>query len=249
MPNFKITDLVTTNSPTVDSVLPCVQNNVTKQLSVLQIKEYLDDGTLRELSSGDGYQCSPNPITSTGTISFYSPGLMSLYAGASAPAGWLLCNGASVVVATYQDLFNQIGYTYGGSGANFNLPNLTGRTVFGLDDMGSSASQRVTVTGSTTLGASAGAREHTLTSGQAPLVSHTHAANGSFAVTAGRKRSGNNSSRYTGNPRSNFNTSSGACSVSLSLSIESSSSPTGVSATVPHPNLPPFLLLNWIIKT
>lgn len=143
MPIFKITDLTTTNSPTTDSVIPCVQNGVTKQISVFQIKEYLNDGTLQSLSSGLGYQCNPNPITSTGSVSFYAPGLMSLYAGATAPTGWLLCNGASVLVATYQDLFNNIGYTHGGSGANFNLPDLSGRTVFGLDDMGSSASGRV----------------------------------------------------------------------------------------------------------
>lgn len=249
MPNFKITDLVTTNAPTVDSVIPCVQNGVTKQLSVLQIKEYLNDGTLRELSSGDGYQCSPNPITTTGTVSFYSPGLMSLYAGSTAPTGWLLCDGSSLVVATYQDLFNKIGYTYGGSGLNFNLPNLTGRTVFGLDDMGSSASQRVTVSGSTTLGTSAGAREHILTSSQSPLVSHTHSATGSFYVLAGPDRTGNNQNLYTGYPRRDFNTSSGGCATSLSLSINTSSSATGAASTTAHPNLPPFVLLNWIIKT
>jgi hypothetical protein len=41
-----------------------------------------------------------------------------------APAGWMLCQGQSLPVAAYPQLFAQIGYTYGGSGANFNLPNI-----------------------------------------------------------------------------------------------------------------------------
>jgi len=39
------------------------------------------------------------------------------------PPYTLLCNGASVSTTTYADLFEVIGYSYGGSGANFNLPN------------------------------------------------------------------------------------------------------------------------------
>ena len=40
--------------------------------------------------------------------------------------GWLLCNGASYSTTTYANLFAIIGYTYGGSGANFNVPNYQG---------------------------------------------------------------------------------------------------------------------------
>jgi microcystin-dependent protein len=39
------------------------------------------------------------------------------------PPYTLLCNGSSVSTTTYADLFAVIGYNYGGSGANFNLPN------------------------------------------------------------------------------------------------------------------------------
>ena len=38
--------------------------------------------------------------------------------------GLLKCDGSSKVVASYQNLYNVIGYTYGGSGLNFNIPNL-----------------------------------------------------------------------------------------------------------------------------
>jgi microcystin-dependent protein len=45
----------------------------------------------------------------------------------SADPLWLLCDGSSVLVATYPDLFAEIGYTFGGAGANFNLPDFAGR--------------------------------------------------------------------------------------------------------------------------
>lgn len=38
------------------------------------------------------------------------------------------CDGSSKDTTTYANLFAAIGYTFGGSGANFNLPNLTGDT-------------------------------------------------------------------------------------------------------------------------
>ena len=47
------------------------------------------------------------------------------------PMGWLRCEGQSLRVDQYQVLFAVIGYTYGGSGATFNLPNLSGRAVIG----------------------------------------------------------------------------------------------------------------------
>jgi microcystin-dependent protein len=39
------------------------------------------------------------------------------------PLNFLLCDGSSYTTADYPDLFNIIGYTYGGSGDNFNVPN------------------------------------------------------------------------------------------------------------------------------
>lgn len=72
-------------------------------------------------------------------------GSVSMYGGAAAPANWLLCNGASVSTVTYAALFAVLGYTYGGSGANFNLPNMQGRfpcgvgTGYGLGTSGGAA--------------------------------------------------------------------------------------------------------------
>jgi len=39
------------------------------------------------------------------------------------PLNFLLCDGSSYATADYPDLFNIIGYTYGGSDDNFNVPN------------------------------------------------------------------------------------------------------------------------------
>lgn len=82
--------------------------------------------------------------------------------------------GQSLPVAGYPTLFAAIGYAYGGSGASFNLPDLRGRAVFGKDNMGGSAANRITngVSGiaATTLGAAGGdqnsqAHSHTSTFG------------------------------------------------------------------------------------
>ena len=45
---------------------------------------------------------------------------------------WRQCNGATLSKTTYPELFAVIGYTYGGSGDNFELPNLQGKFVTGV---------------------------------------------------------------------------------------------------------------------
>jgi len=56
------------------------------------------------------------------------PGSLVPYAGnpVSAPSGYLYCDGASYPTASYPALFAAIGYTYGGAGANFNVPDTRG---------------------------------------------------------------------------------------------------------------------------
>jgi microcystin-dependent protein len=58
------------------------------------------------------------------------------YAGASAPVGWLKCNGAAVSRSTYAALFAAIGTLYGaGDGTTtFNIPDCRGEFLRGLDD-------------------------------------------------------------------------------------------------------------------
>ena len=70
---------------------------------------------------------------------YYAPvGMVSPFAGASAPTGWLLCNGDVVtngsgtvqgVTANFAELFGVLAGGYGGAGK---LPDLRGRAVFGV---------------------------------------------------------------------------------------------------------------------
>ena len=59
-------------------------------------------------------------------------GMMTAFAGATAPNGWLLCQGQSISKTTYPYLFAAIGYVYGGSGDNFNVPDMRGNVAVGL---------------------------------------------------------------------------------------------------------------------
>lgn len=53
-----------------------------------------------------------------------------------ASQGWLLCDGRSLPTAHYVDLFDVIGTQFGGSGSSFNLPNLQGQFLRGVDPAG-----------------------------------------------------------------------------------------------------------------
>lgn len=54
------------------------------------------------------------------------------------PAGWALCDGSlkGTTDPLYAALFAVIGYTYGGTGGNFNLPNLQSRFPVGRSTVG-----------------------------------------------------------------------------------------------------------------
>jgi microcystin-dependent protein len=60
-------------------------------------------------------------------------GVVTYFAVSAAPVGYLECNGRSLNTTIYSELFNVIGYSYGGSGNAFNLPDLRGEFVRGWD--------------------------------------------------------------------------------------------------------------------
>ena len=72
------------------------------------------------------YLFNGNPVTLA-----YPAGGVFPYIGRTAPVGYLLCDGASYNRFTYAELFNIIGYTYGGSGNNFNVPDYRDRSLYG----------------------------------------------------------------------------------------------------------------------
>jgi microcystin-dependent protein len=47
------------------------------------------------------------------------------------PPGFLICNGSSLSVTQYKSLHQVIGYSYGGSGNFFSIPDLRGRFIKG----------------------------------------------------------------------------------------------------------------------
>lgn len=56
-----------------------------------------------------------------------APGQTVMTGSATAPPGWVLCDGASLVRANYADLFAVIGTTYGAAdGTHFNVPDFRG---------------------------------------------------------------------------------------------------------------------------
>jgi microcystin-dependent protein len=97
---------------------------------------------------------------------FLPAGSIIQWSASTAPANWLICNGAAVSRNTYSSLFAAIGTTYGvGDGTTtFNLPDLRGRVAVGLDS---------TQTEFDTLGETGGAKTHTLTIAEMPSHSHT----------------------------------------------------------------------------
>lgn len=61
-------------------------------------------------------------------------GTIQAFAFCNIPNGWLLCDGHSVSISEYKELFETIGVTFGGDGKEyFNVPNLCGRFIRGYD--------------------------------------------------------------------------------------------------------------------
>jgi microcystin-dependent protein len=122
--------------------------------------------------------------TTNTTVGLIPAGTILAYATATAPTGWLLCDGSSKATSSYPNLFAILGYTYGGAGANFTIPDLRGKQIIGY---GSSTPAYGTTTPSVdTMGKTGGEQSHTQTVTEMP--NHTHDAAGvgaSADATAG----------------------------------------------------------------
>ena len=161
-------------------------------------------------------------------------GAIEAYAGSTAPTGWLLSFGQAVSRTTYANLFAVISTTYGsGDGSTtFNLPDMRGRAVAGVDNMGGTAASRLTstvLTASNTLGATGGTQTHTLTAAQSGVPAHSHP----ISVA--------NVSNFTGIIGS---TGHGG-TVTYTASTDNN---TAANASSAHPITQPTIVLNYIIK-
>ena len=123
------------------------------------------------------YRISKRDLLSTVPVN--PPGVMMPYAGTTAPNFWLLCYGQEILQADYPELFNVIGFTYKQQGllsdagvAKFALPDMRGRTVMGLDDMGGTGAGRISGLQGSELGNSGG--QETVTIQNVNLPDHEH---------------------------------------------------------------------------
>lgn len=106
----------------------------------------------------------------------------------TAPAGTLVCNGASLARATYPELFEAIGTKFGSvDSEHFNVPNLGGRCLIGAD-------------ATYALGSIGGEARHALSASELPRhthgisastssVSHTHSATATIGSAGGHTHS------------------------------------------------------------
>lgn len=223
-------------------------------------------GVLAATSGGTGLSASGssgNVLTSNGSAWVSSPPVSSVptgtvvaFAGSSAPAGWLLCDGNNTISrTTYAGLFAVIGTVYGsGNGSTtFGVPDMRGRTGVG-------AGTGVGLT-NRSLGSSFGTETHTLSSGEMP--SHNH--NGSTGTMSANATHAHD--LYSGGNRLGimyygFNAIGGGYAGSLfgnqpyysygittTANIDHSHSISSAGGGASHNNVQPSLALNYIIKT
>ena len=121
------------------------------------------------------------------------------FAGATAPDGFMLCDGAELFASEHADLFAVIGTVYGEGEApgSFKLPDLRGRAAIGAGQ-GVDLSDRV-------LGAMAGAETHQLTVDEMPEHDcHIDCGIGQAGNNAGVSSSSSGSIRVGGQPHNNM---------------------------------------------
>jgi microcystin-dependent protein len=90
-------------------------------------------------------------------------------------SGLLPCDGGLYSAVSFPNLFDLIGYTFGGSGGAFATPDLRAKTVINADDMGTPAGAAGIITASwaSTAGGSGGEEQVLLTVDTMPSHSHT----------------------------------------------------------------------------
>lgn len=138
------------------------------------------------------------------------------------PKGWALCNGQTLPINQNQALFSLLGIMYGGDGTTtFQLPNLQG-------------SMPVHAGNGFNQGGAGGETAHTLVTTEMP--SHNHTAQGVSTNATSATATGNTWAVAAQNPYAAAgNTTLGPTAVSTA------------GGSQPHPNMPPYLVLNFVI--
>lgn len=173
-------------------------------------------------------------------------GAVTMWLAAQAPQGWLTLSGQMVSRTQYPTLFALIGYTFGGSGNTFALPDLRGRVVAGHDTDRGGFADRLTTPNSRDIGAAGGVQSVVLNTSQMPSHAHggftnasgehTHTTTG-FLASAG---SGPMGARLEpGTMGAGFQTGTSG------LHLHAIGAEGGGQA---HANVQPVIVLNFIVK-
>lgn len=82
----------------------------------------------------DAVDAQPIDVPAQGDMSV-PPGTIVAFAGTAAPAGWTVCDGSEISRTMYAGLFVAVGINFGGGDgvSTFNLPDLRGRFMRGVD--------------------------------------------------------------------------------------------------------------------
>lgn len=198
------------------------------------------------------YEGQPVEVADLGGGSLVPVGVIWSYAGATAPTGWLLCDG-SEVAAAYTELDTLLNDAYGeGTNGRSKLPDLRGRVPVGPDAMGGTDAGRLSA--NEAVGSSGGAETVDLAEANIPQHGHTATVTDTSGPSIdnywyGRLVfSGSNDGRLTTSGSGNL-VKFYQLSVSHSVSVTNDNWGGDGSGGVDGVNkMPPYLVTNYIIK-
>jgi microcystin-dependent protein len=197
-------------------------------------------------------------------------GAIKPWTKATAPDGYLLCDGGAVSRTTYADLFAVVGTTYGtgDDSTTFNVPNLQGKMPQGFDGntynlAGTGGANSVTVAVTNNQAATNATNQSVTVTGDisntslttAQLASHTHTATNSYVRGSSGNQAGgiartsvnrdgqnivDNAGSGTGHNHSH--TLSGTLTGNITTSLTGSVTAAGTNS------FSPFVVVNYIIK-
>lgn len=221
--------------------------------------------------TGVGTPTNPYIISAQGEEGQAVPsGSIVMYAGDVAPAGWLVCNGSSISRTAYAALYSAIGVAFGaGDGSTtFGIPDMRERFPIGVGgtyDRGESGGAVSTVLTMSHI------PTHTHSMAHTHDMSHGHSAGADaqgahqHSVLVGHGEAGPHDWGYSNGPGRTFNVDDvnatdvqGSHSHNITVNNfngstgGSSAANTGAAGQVTPtavPTLPPFLVLNFLIKT
>lgn len=257
----RISDLAEDTNPATNSYLSVVVNGITRKTFLSNVLGLVTGGTVTAVTGGTNVSVSSvGSPTQQLTVDFSLPGMVVPYAGleSKVPTGWLFCNGQAVSRTTYSALFGVVSTTYGaGDGSTtFNVPDLRGRIPFGkaANSGSSSPLSGATFTSGNfhTLASSGGSENHLLTGAQTAVKDHTHTASGNMTVYGGCNDTNCWDDKNCGPPEcyGDFGIHGEVApgSRQSSSSTGSTSALSSVNAALPHNNMPPAIVLSYLIK-